>query len=109
MNETGDWVQTIAVSELDENRPTLAHAKGIPVVLIRTGGEVYALSNSCAHMGCPLADGLLEGDFLRCSCHEWAFDIRTGELWEASEIRIPTYPAKVEAGWVWVSPQEEGG
>jgi 3-phenylpropionate/trans-cinnamate dioxygenase ferredoxin subunit len=104
-----DWVQTIEFSDLEENRPALTHVKGIPVVLIRTGYDVYAISNSCAHMGCPLADGLLEGDFLRCPCHEWAFDIQTGELWEAPEIRIPTYDVKVEMGWVWVHPEEQRG
>jgi 3-phenylpropionate/trans-cinnamate dioxygenase ferredoxin subunit len=102
---TVDWIQTIKYAELEENRPTLTHARGLPVVLIRADDEIYALSNCCAHMGCPLADGLLEGDFLRCACHEWAFDIRTGELWEAPEVRIRTYPVKVAEEYIWIRPE----
>jgi nitrite reductase/ring-hydroxylating ferredoxin subunit len=104
MPEKLDWIKAAGFADLDEGAPLLVHVRGIPVLLIRLDDEVHALSNSCAHMGCPLADGLVEGDFLRCPCHEWAFDVRTGELWEAPEIRVPIYPVKVESGSVWVLP-----
>ncbi|MDX1763574.1 MAG: Rieske (2Fe-2S) protein [bacterium] len=102
-----DWVQAMALEALEENRPTVAYVKGIPILLIRTNGDVNALANCCPHMGCPLADGLLEGDYLRCPCHEWSFDIETGELWEAAEIRVRTYRVKVESGFIWVWPWEQ--
>ena len=108
MNPETEWVETVSSSELEEGRPRLVHVHGVPVLLILMDGEVYALSNSCAHMGCPLVDGLLEGEYLRCPCHEWAYDIRTGELWEAPEITIDTFDVKEENGDVWVRLQREG-
>ena len=96
------WVPAIDQSHLREGAITLATAKGISIVLIKRGEDVYALRNRCAHMACTLAGGHLEDRTVRCPCHGWRFDIASGVFVEAPEIAIPTYACKSEGGQVWV-------
>jgi len=44
----------------------------------------------------------LEGYILKCPCHDWRFDIRTGEFLAAPEIRLPTYPVREAAGKLFI-------
>ncbi|HCC46638.1 MAG TPA: tRNA-(guanine-N1)-methyltransferase [Elusimicrobia bacterium] len=82
-------------TKLPEGKLSAVFPKGLPVLLIRRGAEVYALENRCAHMGCPLSAGRLEGYALQCPCHDWRFDIRTGRFLDAKELGIKTYPAEI--------------
>ncbi|OPY34659.1 MAG: Sulredoxin [Methanomassiliicoccales archaeon PtaU1.Bin124] len=78
------------------------YPKGLAVLLVRRGGELFALSNRCPHLGCPLSQGKLEGDVIRCPCHDWTFDVRTGELTMSREVKVATFPTKVESGKAYV-------
>jgi 3-phenylpropionate/trans-cinnamate dioxygenase ferredoxin subunit len=53
-------------------------------------------------MACPLQKGVLDGYILNCPCHDWQFDIRTGELLEAKEIKINVYEWKIIDGNICV-------
>ena len=37
-----------------------------------------------------------------CPCHDWRFDVRSGEFLDAPELRIATFATKVEDGKVLV-------
>jgi nitrite reductase/ring-hydroxylating ferredoxin subunit len=102
MVETG-WTAAIEENKLRENSVKLVSPQGIGVLLIRkTQDEIYAVSNKCAHMACPLRGGALDGYILQCPCHDWRFDIRTGELLEAREIKIAVYEWKIVGGHIWI-------
>jgi 3-phenylpropionate/trans-cinnamate dioxygenase ferredoxin subunit len=102
MDESG-WVIAIEEDKLRENSVELVSPNGIGLLLIRkAGNEIYAVSNKCAHMACPLRRGVLDGYILKCPCHDWRFDIRTGELLEAREIKIRVYEWKVIEGNICV-------
>jgi nitrite reductase/ring-hydroxylating ferredoxin subunit len=92
----GEWIAVADVTELPESRPYLIYPKGLSLILIRKDKAVYCISNTCAHMACPLADGALYEYALLCPCHEWAYDIRTGEFIAAPEVKIPTYETRIE-------------
>jgi nitrite reductase/ring-hydroxylating ferredoxin subunit len=96
------WVATVDDVKVREGAPVPVFPKGVGVLLVRLDGGLHAVRNKCAHMGCPLEGGLLEGPLLMCPCHDWRFDVRTGEFLEAPELSIPTYPTKVEDGKVLV-------
>lgn len=102
-----DWVPTLEESQLQEDTINLALPKGISIILIKKDGQVYALRNRCAHMGCTLAGGRLDGHTLQCSCHEWKFDITTGEFLAAREITVPTYACKAQDGKILVKMEEQ--
>jgi 3-phenylpropionate/trans-cinnamate dioxygenase ferredoxin subunit len=53
-------------------------------------------------MACSLGGGTLEGYTIKCPCHDWGFDIRTGEFLDAKEIRIQTYEWKLSEGKILI-------
>ena len=92
----------VELDKLPEGKAVAVFPRGLPVLLIRRGAEVFALENRCAHMGCPLAGGALEGFMLQCPCHDWRFDIRDGGLAENPELAVKTYAAEIKNGKVYV-------
>jgi len=95
-------IETAELEKLPENRPHAVFPLGLPVLLVRRGAEVYALENRCAHMGCPLSGGTLDGNTLTCPCHDWRFDIRDGKFLDAPEIGLKVYRAEIRGGKVFV-------
>ncbi len=100
------WVPTVDESVIQENSVNPVFPKGVSIILIKKDGQVYALRNRCAHMACTLAGGRLDGHTLQCPCHEWKFDITTGEFLAAREITVPTYECKSQDGKIFVKLEE---
>jgi nitrite reductase/ring-hydroxylating ferredoxin subunit/multimeric flavodoxin WrbA len=73
------------------------------IALIHRDGEWSALSGVCNHVGGPLGEGRLDGDYVVCPWHAWKFHCRTG-LGEPGyeEDAVPVHAVKVENGRVWV-------
>jgi nitrite reductase/ring-hydroxylating ferredoxin subunit/uncharacterized membrane protein len=96
-NGPSDWTPVLAEDELDNRKLIGAQAKGVGVLLVRTGERVYALADRCSHRGCSLHEGELIDDRVICPCHgstfrldgsivkgpatspQPAFDVRTSE------------------------------
>jgi 3-phenylpropionate/trans-cinnamate dioxygenase ferredoxin subunit len=101
-----EWIETALQSALKEGVLHPVFPKGLPVLLVRRGAEIFALENRCAHMGCPLAAGKLDGHTLQCPCHDWRFDIRDGKFLDAPELSVKTYAARLLDGKVLVRISE---
>lgn len=50
----------------------------VPVAVFRSGGQLYAVDDTCTHQDASLTDGYLEGCFIECPLHASTFDLRTG-------------------------------
>src|SRR6478609_5734273 len=81
-----DFAQGVAVSSLTEGAMLLGHAQGEPLILVRRGGELFAIGAVCTHYGGPLAEGLLVDDTVRCPWHHACFSLRTGEALRAPAL-----------------------
>ena len=69
---------------------------GLPIVVFRVGGELFAIADACSHDDGPLGDGDLEGNEIICPRHGARFDIRTGKaLSLPAVVAIPVYPVRV--------------
>ncbi|MCZ7357208.1 MAG: Rieske (2Fe-2S) protein [Candidatus Methanoperedens sp.] len=101
------WTFAIEEKELHENSMSPVFPKGLPILIIKKAGEIYAVSNKCAHMACALAGGRLKDYILECPCHDWRYDIRTGEFLDAKEIRIPVYEWKSSEGKILIKLGDE--
>jgi NADPH-dependent 2,4-dienoyl-CoA reductase/sulfur reductase-like enzyme/nitrite reductase/ring-hydroxylating ferredoxin subunit len=64
----------------------LGHANGEPVLLVRLGEEFVAVSAKCTHYSGPLAQGVIDGETVRCPWHHACFNLRTGEALRAPAL-----------------------
>ena len=96
------WVHVLNESQLEEGAIHQVTPKGLSIILMKKDGHVFAMRNRCAHMACTLAGGRREGYTLQCPCHEWKFDIRTGEFLGAREITVPVYECRSQEGGVFI-------
>jgi nitrite reductase/ring-hydroxylating ferredoxin subunit len=97
------WFFAIKESELVDGSMDLARVKGIPVLLINKGGIIYSLYGKCKHKGCRLSKGSLnDGYTLKCPCHGWKYDIRSGKYLGDEDESLEIYENKVEDGEIYV-------
>jgi len=108
IQDHSSWIFVIEESQLRENRLNPVFPKGLSVLLIKKSGRIYAISGKCAHMACSMGAGTLKDYTLQCPCHDWKYDIRTGEFLDAREIKIPTYESKLVDGKIFINIEEVG-
>src|SRR3954463_2283496 len=89
-----DLSQGIPVDSLSPGAKLLGHSSGEAVLLARLGDDFVAISNSCTHYGGPLAEGVIDGETVRCPWHHACFNLRTGEAVRAPALS-PLPPRRV--------------
>jgi nitrite reductase (NADH) small subunit len=96
------YVPLLNVDELSPGQATERLVNGRPIAVYNVGGRFHATSNFCIHRGGPLGQGQLDGCVVMCPWHAWTFDVTTGESTVNPELKVATYPVKVEDGRVLV-------
>jgi multimeric flavodoxin WrbA/nitrite reductase/ring-hydroxylating ferredoxin subunit len=76
------------------------------IALSFQGGTFGAVSGACNHVGGPLGDGHLDGEYVVCPWHHWKFHRATGEGEPGFEADcVPRYSLREEGGHLWVDLQ----
>ena len=98
-----DWVDVGAADELERLPLQEVLARRTRLALSFKDGRFGAVSGTCNHVGGPLGEGRLDGDYLVCPWHYWKFHRETG-LGEPGyeDDRVPRYAVRVAAGRVEV-------
>jgi nitrite reductase/ring-hydroxylating ferredoxin subunit/multimeric flavodoxin WrbA len=93
------WVDVGTVEELKSNPLQEVMIGTTPIALSYKDGVFSAISGVCNHVGGPLGEGTLDGDYIVCPWHYWKFHRQTG-LGEAGyeQDQVPTYATKVDNG-----------
>src|SRR5436190_3280958 len=81
-----DLMAGVDAATVPAGEKLLGHAQGEPVLLARIGDEYVAIGASCTHYGGPLAEGVIDGDYVRCPWHHACFSLRTGEALRAPAL-----------------------
>ncbi|MGE5575103.1 MAG: Rieske (2Fe-2S) protein [Ignavibacteria bacterium] len=101
------FVSVLDENELVEGKMKLVTVEGTPVLLIKQKGQIFAINNRCPHMACGFSGGTLEGLVIVCPCHDWRFNLETGEYEDEPFFRLTMYDWKIEYGKIWVKLEEE--
>ena len=75
-----DWTDAAAAADVVEGQPHAADVQGQSVVLVRTGGAVSAIGNTCGHWGGPLSEGSLVDGCIECPWHGSRFRLADGSV-----------------------------
>ena len=103
------FVDVLDASALAENTPTRVHADGVAILLVKQRDKIFALRETCTHLGGPLAEGKLEGDSIRCPWHGSRFCLTDGRVLDGPAV-FPerVFEVRVRDGRVEVrAPQEQ--
>jgi 3-phenylpropionate/trans-cinnamate dioxygenase ferredoxin subunit len=73
-----DFVSVARLSDMNDPSRQLVEIDDRLIVLLRVGGDVFALDDVCTHDGGPLGEGELVGYEIACPRHGAKFDIRDG-------------------------------
>jgi nitrite reductase/ring-hydroxylating ferredoxin subunit len=99
---TTDFVRAGSLEELKAKGRLVAHGRHRPILVVHDKGRVFALDNRCPHMGFPLDRGSVEDGTLTCHWHHARFDLASGCTFDLWADDVPTCPAEVRDGEVWV-------
>jgi nitrite reductase/ring-hydroxylating ferredoxin subunit len=101
------FVPVLEEKELQEGKMKLVSVEGTPVLFIKQQGKIFVIDNRCPHMGCGFSGGTLDGLVIVCPCHDWHFDLRTGEYQDEPAIKLTKYDWKIKSGKIWVKFEDE--
>jgi nitrite reductase/ring-hydroxylating ferredoxin subunit/uncharacterized membrane protein len=98
-----DFVPVLGEAELRENELRRVQADGMPVLLVRRGERIYAIAETCAHLGGPLSEGNLEDATVRCPWHGSRFSLDDGRVLEGPSVHAqPVLEVRVRDGQIEV-------
>ena len=101
---TTEFVHAGSLEELKAKGRLVTHGRHRPILVVHDKGRVFALDNRCPHMGFPLDRGSVEDGTLTCHWHHARFDLASGCTFDLWADDVPTCPAEVRDGEVWVRP-----
>jgi nitrite reductase/ring-hydroxylating ferredoxin subunit/uncharacterized membrane protein len=100
-----DFVPALDETELQEGKPRRVDVNGILVMLVRQGGRIYALGETCAHLGGPLSEGEISDGIVTCPWHGSQFRLSDGQIVNGpAAFPQPCYQTRVRNGKIEVGP-----
>lgn len=107
------WYPALFTSEIGEGEVKTAQICGIPILMRRYKGKVYALKDQCVHRGVRLSSRptCLTPDTITCWYHGFAYSLETGILESIvaapedkliGKVGLQTFPTEEVNGMVFV-------
>jgi|SRR5579883_1252736 nitrite reductase/ring-hydroxylating ferredoxin subunit len=112
------WIKVLSQNELPANERKVVKVDQHTILLVHHNNQIYAVENSCPHLGLPMKKGKITDDgAIICPFHRSAFDLSTGNIKEWSpwppgigklvgmiskEKALSVFPTRVEEGSIWV-------
>jgi 3-phenylpropionate/trans-cinnamate dioxygenase ferredoxin component len=104
MAQATEFVRACALDDVPDQGTFGVELNGIPLVIIRTGGEVFALDEFCTHEEVSLVDGDIYDHTVECWLHGSCFDIRSGKpTGPPASKPLSTYQVRIDGDDVYVA------
>ena len=96
------WIRAAKISDIAEGAGVVFGPEDQKIAVFKSGGNFFAIDNTCPHRGGPLAEGYVENFEVICPWHAWTFDVKTGACISVPGVQINTYLVKTEGDDVFV-------
>ena len=97
-----DFVTVAKVSDVKAGEGKVVEANGKTIALFNVDGKIYAIDNTCKHVGGPLGEGMLDDNVVICPWHNWRYNVQTGISPVNPQVKVDTYEVQVEGDEVKV-------
>jgi nitrite reductase/ring-hydroxylating ferredoxin subunit/uncharacterized membrane protein len=88
--EPKEFTRVAVFDELEQRKPKHVTRNGVAILLMRSGDHVYAITDTCPHLGGPLSEGKLHGNTIECPWHGSQFRLEDGRCVNGPS----TFPAR---------------
>jgi 3-phenylpropionate/trans-cinnamate dioxygenase ferredoxin subunit len=101
-----EFVRACSVDDVPEDAAIRVVIDDVPIAIVRSVGEVYAIHDVCSHANVPLSEGEVEDTTIECWLHGSRFDLVTGTPTGLPATKpVPVYPVKIDGSDVYVACQ----
>jgi nitrite reductase/ring-hydroxylating ferredoxin subunit/uncharacterized membrane protein len=98
-----NFVAVLPESQLADDKPTQAMVQGVPILLVRRAGRLFAMADTCSHFGGPLSDGKLVDNCIECPYHASRFDLQDGHVVNGPAVHPqPCFEIRIHNGQIEV-------
>lgn len=97
-----DLTAGVPEDSIPDSGTLLGHVGNAAVVVVRQGGEFFAVGAKCTHYKGPLAEGLVVGKTIRCPWHHACFHLETGRADPPALDPVPRWRVDRQNGRVVV-------
>jgi nitrite reductase/ring-hydroxylating ferredoxin subunit/uncharacterized membrane protein len=105
-----DWIDVLPEADLVDDQPTLVYDDKLPVLLVRTGGQLYAIADRCTHRGGPLHEGEFSDGCIVCPWHDSKFRVSDGQVMAGPATRSQrAYEVRTRYGSIQLRHRDEPG
>ena len=101
-----EFVPILDEKSLLDGTMKLINFQGLPILFVKQQGKIFVIDNRCPHMGCGFSGGTLNGMCLICPCHDWCFNLETGEYTEDPSMKLKKFDWKINDGKICVKIDE---
>jgi 3-phenylpropionate/trans-cinnamate dioxygenase ferredoxin component len=99
-----EFVKACALDDVTDGGALRVMIEGIPVAIVRSAGEVYAIQDVCSHANVALSEGEIEDQTIECWLHGSRFDLITGRpTGLPATVPVPVYPVKIDGDDILVA------
>jgi 3-phenylpropionate/trans-cinnamate dioxygenase ferredoxin component len=99
-----EFVKACALDDVTDGGALRVVIDGVPVAIVRSEGEVYAIQDVCSHANVALSEGEIEDQTIECWLHGSRFDLVTGRpTGLPATVPVPVYPVKIDGDDILVA------
>jgi 3-phenylpropionate/trans-cinnamate dioxygenase ferredoxin subunit len=105
-----EFIHACVVNDIPDGGALRVVVGGLPLAVVRSDGEIYAIHDVCSHANVALSEGEVEGRTIECWLHGSRFDLVSGRPTGLPATKpVPVYPVRLDGNDIYIGvPQTDG-